>query len=82
MHVHDVDVSIETISQALRGLALTHKEQANKAAEWNEMLRATWQAEYGDVPAEYFVWLDESSVDDKTNQHTGGWAPLGRACVR
>ena len=82
LHVRDVDVSIATISQALRGLALTHKEQANEAAEWNEMLRATWQAEYGDIPAEYFVWLDESSVDDKTNQHTGGWAPLGRACVR
>ena len=45
------------------------------------MLRATWQAEYGDIPAEYFVWLDESSVDDKTNQRTGGWAPLGCACI-
>ena len=63
-------------------MALTHKEQAKKAAERNEMLRATWQAEYGDIPAEYFVWIDKSSVDDKTNQRTQGWAPLGRACVR
>jgi len=79
--VQDVEVSIATISRALRGMALTHKEQAKKAAERNEMLRATWQAEYGDIPAEYFIWLDESSVDDKTNQRTDGWAPLGRPCV-
>jgi len=31
---------------------------------------------------DYFVWLDESSVDDHTNQRTQGWAALGRACVR
>ena len=37
--------------------------------------------EYGDIPAEYFVWLDELSVDDKTNQRTDGWAPLGHPCV-
>jgi|SRR5882762_7888780 len=40
-----------------------------------------WQAEYGDIPAEYFVWLDESSVDDRTDQRNQGWADLGRACV-
>ncbi|KAJ8580170.1 hypothetical protein M405DRAFT_695166, partial [Rhizopogon salebrosus TDB-379] len=68
----DVDVSIATISRALRGMALTHKKQAKQAAERNELLRATWQAQYGDIPAEYFVWLDESSVDNKTNQRTEG----------
>ena len=31
---------------------------------------------------EYFVWLDESSVDDQTNQRCSGWSELGRACVR
>lgn len=31
---------------------------------------------------EYFVWLDEVSVDDRTNQQDSGWAALGRACVR
>jgi transposase len=74
LSVRDVDISIATISRALRGMALTHKEQAKKVAERNEMLRAVWQAEY-------FVWLDELSVDDKTNQCTEGWAPLGCACV-
>jgi hypothetical protein len=51
------------------------------AAERNELLRAAWQAEYGDIPTEYFVWLDESSIDDHTNQCTNGWAMSGLACV-
>jgi hypothetical protein len=36
-------------------MALTHKEWAKKAAEQNEMLRATWQAEYGDIPASHWM---------------------------
>jgi hypothetical protein len=77
LSVHDVEVFISTLSQVMQGLVLTHKAQAKQAAERNELLRATWQAEYRDIPAEYFVWLDELSVDNKTNQRNGGWAPLG-----
>ena len=78
----DKDVSLATLSRVIRRLAVTHKRVSKTAAERNELLRATWQAEYSDIPAEYFVWLDESSVDDKTNQRNHGWAQLGRACVR
>lgn len=78
----DVDVSIATLSRALRRLALSHKSTATAALERNEQLRAAWQARYGDIPMEYYVWLDESSVDDQTNQRRGGWSELGRACVR
>jgi len=60
---------------------MTHKQISKTAIERNELLRATWQAEYGDIPAEYFVWLDELSVDNKTNQRNQGWADLRRACV-
>lgn len=77
-----IHVSIATISRAVRSLALSHKRVSKAASERNELLRATWQAEYGDIPADYFVWLDESSVDDRTNQRTHGWAAIGRACVR
>src|SRR6202040_863239 len=80
--VRDKDVSLASLSRAIRRLAMTHKRISKTAAERNELLRATWQAEYGDIPAEYFVWLDESSVDDRTNQRNHGWAQLGRACVR
>ncbi|KJA18855.1 hypothetical protein HYPSUDRAFT_117594, partial [Hypholoma sublateritium FD-334 SS-4] len=66
------DVSISTISRALRQWELSRKSVASAALERNELLRATWQAEYGDIPAEYCVWLDEASVDDKTNQRQRG----------
>ena len=51
------------------------------AAERNELLRATWIAAYGHIPKEYFVFLDESSVDDITGQRRKGWSQIGRACV-
>jgi transposase len=81
LSARDTDVSLATPSRAIRQLAMTHKRVSKTAAERNELLRATWQAEYGDIPAEYFVWLDESSVDDRTNQRNNGWSDLGRACV-
>lgn len=46
------------------------------------MLRATWQAKYGDIQMDHFVWIGESSVDDRTNQRVNGWASLGRVPVR
>jgi hypothetical protein len=78
----DVDISIATISRALRRLAVLHKKVAREALERDEVVHATWLAEYGDIPVESCLWLDESSVDDRTNQRRNGWAPLGRACVR
>jgi hypothetical protein len=77
----DTLVSIATISWAVPSLALICKCMLKAALERNELLCATWQAKYGDIPADYFVWLDESSVDDHTNQCTQGWAALGHACV-
>ncbi|KAF9045624.1 hypothetical protein BJ165DRAFT_1317214, partial [Panaeolus papilionaceus] len=65
--VRGVEVSISTISQTLQRWAVTNKCVASAAFERNELLQAIWQAEHGDIPAEYCVWLDEASVDDKTN---------------
>ena len=78
----DRDVSLATLSCTIRQLAMTHKQISKMAIERNELLWATWQAKYRDIPAEYFVSLDESSIDDKTNQRNQGWADLGHACVR
>jgi hypothetical protein len=77
----DVNVSISTIFHAVQSLALSRKHVLKAALERNKLLCATWQAEYSDIPADYFVWLDESSVDDHTNQHTHGWAAVGCTCV-
>jgi transposase len=82
LEVRNVDVCLATISRTLQRLAITNKQVAPEAVERNELLRATWQAAYGDIPAEYCIWLDESSVDNRTNQRTRGWAEVGRACVR
>ena len=43
-------------------MALTHKKQVKQASEMNELLRATWQAQYGDIPAEYLFWLDKDDM--------------------
>ena len=76
-----IDVSVATISRALRRWEMSNKNVASAALERNELLQAIWQAEHGDTPAEYCVWIDEASVDDKTNQRERGWSPIGQACV-
>jgi transposase len=77
-----VDVSIATLSRTIRRLAYSHKSISKAAAERDELLRATWRGTYADIPKESFVWLDESSIDDLTNQRMQGWSRLGQACVR
>ena len=69
-----IDVAISTISRTVRRIALSNKKVSTKALEQNEELRATWQAAWGHYPMDYFLWLDEASVDDRTNQRTEGWS--------
>jgi hypothetical protein len=80
--VHEIDVSVATISHALAHLGTTKKLVSKEALERNELLRAMWQAEVGLYPPEYFIWLNESSSDDITMHRTGGWASMGCACVQ
>lgn len=82
LQYRNIDVSIATVWRAVRSLALSHKQISTAALERNELLRAVWLAENGDIPASYIVWLDEASVDDRTNLRSSGWAAVGRACVR
>lgn len=82
LEARDVSVSLATLSRTLRRLDVSNKQVAREALERNDLLRATWQAAYGDIPKEYIVWLDESSIDDRTNQRTSGWTARGLACVR
>lgn len=77
-----VDVSISTLSRAVHSLAITHKQVSKEAIERDNLLRSTWQGVHGSHPADYYVWIDESSVDDHTNQRTNGWAAMGRPCIR
>lgn len=52
------------------------------AAQRNDELRAAWTYDYGDIPAEYFISIDESAIDGKNTSRTQGWADVGRSCVR
>lgn len=80
--VRNVEVSIATVCRVIWRLAITHKHVAKEALERDELVRAAWQAEYGDIPKEAFIWLNESSVDDCTNQRCTGWAMMGCACMQ
>ncbi|KAJ7903004.1 hypothetical protein B0H13DRAFT_1547304, partial [Mycena leptocephala] len=68
----EVDVTLSTLSRALKQIAIMNKTVTAEAIQRDEMLRATWQGVHGDTPMEYFVWLDESSVDNHTHQRTSG----------
>ncbi|KAJ3503155.1 hypothetical protein NMY22_g18348 [Coprinellus aureogranulatus] len=79
----DVDVSISTISRALRHLNMTRKTLTKASAERDEELRQLWEvdmAQYDDP--ELFVAIDESAVDNKTGQRGSGWAEINTRCVR
>ncbi|KAF5317773.1 hypothetical protein D9619_012509 [Psilocybe cf. subviscida] len=81
LQARNVDISIATISRSLRNWEITNKTASSSAIERNEELCATWQAEYGDIPAEYCVWLDEASVDNKTYHRKNAWSKMGSAAV-
>ena len=78
----NVWVSTSTISRTLAQMEITIKQISKTAAERDELVRAIWKGKHGRIAKENIVWLDESSVDDLTNQRLRGWAELGRACVR
>ena len=77
-----VDVSLATLCRTLQRINFSHKQVSKAALERNEALRSVWIAEFGDIPADNFIWLDEASVDNNTCVRQAGWAPLERACVR
>ncbi|KAF9071913.1 hypothetical protein BDP27DRAFT_1198563, partial [Rhodocollybia butyracea] len=78
----DTEVSLSTIYRTLVRIAISSKKISKEAVERDELLLATWMAVNGTTPLEYMVWLDEASVDDRTNLRSNGWAGVGRACVR
>ena len=81
--VCNINISLASLSRALRRLNLTQKKITKAAAERDEELRAVWEimmAQYSDP--ELFVAIDESAVDSRTCQRTQGWSQMGSRCVR
>jgi hypothetical protein len=61
---------------------MTHKAISVAALEHNKLLQATWQAAHAEILMEYFVWVDESGVDDCTTQWLTSWSLMGTACIQ
>lgn len=71
LHLFDTQnvwVSTSTISCAIASMVITNKKISKATGEQDEILRAIWKRKNGRIPMENIVWLDESSVDDLTNQ--------------
>jgi len=83
LDIRGVEISIPTLSRALKKMNLSRKTLTKAAAERNEAVCAVWEgmmAEYTDL--DVFIALDKSAVDSKTMQCTHGWSLVGIQCVR
>jgi hypothetical protein len=72
-----------TMHRTINKLDVSKKRVSKQAAERDEHLRAVWEGEMAqyDDP-DLFVFLDESSVDNKTGQRKEGRSRRGTPCVR
>lgn len=75
-------VSLSTLSRTITRVGLSHKKISQEALERNDLLRASWQVRMGKYTSDQLVFIDESAVDDHTNQRAYGYSMLGRACVQ
>jgi transposase len=80
---HHKQVSMATLCRGISKLNISRKRVTKQAAERNEYLRAIWEGEMAqyDDP-DLFIFLDESSVDNKTGQRNNGRSHRGTPCVR
>jgi hypothetical protein len=81
--VHNLHISIATISQLLAQYNMTQKRVQKVAAEHDEKLWGIWEADmaqYNDP--DVFVALDESAVNNQTIQCQYGQSAAGTPCVR
>jgi transposase len=62
----DVVVSLATLSRAVYRAGLSWKAISKESAERDELVRAMWRAEYGQIPWLCAVWLDESGIEGCT----------------
>ena len=80
--VRNVSVLMATISRFLWSRDFTWKTVSRKALEGDRIVRACWEAETAQyVDPDYFVFIDESHIDQKTAQRQHGWAPVGLPLV-
>ena len=75
---HGVYVSLAMISRTLARMQISKKSLSRRAAERNERLRTLWEMEIAELDdPDYFVFIDESAVDNRTVQRSTGWSATG-----
>lgn len=81
--VRNVSVSMAMISRFLWSRDFTWKTVLRKALEGDRIVRVCWEAETAQyVDPDYFVFIDESHINQKTAQRQHGWAPVGLPPVK
>ncbi|KAJ7196591.1 hypothetical protein B0H12DRAFT_985715, partial [Mycena haematopus] len=61
--VHDIEVSLATLSRTLKRLGYSNKKLSRVAAERSASKRRAYKHEIGNYPPEYLVFADEAAVN-------------------
>lgn len=70
--------SLATISRTLTRMQCSKKSLSRRAAERNEELRTLWELEVAELDdPDFFVFVDESAVDNRTVRRSSGWSFVG-----
>ena len=79
---HGIHISLATISRTLARMQYSKKSLSRRAAERNEDLRNLWELEMAELDdPDFFVFIDESAVDNRTVRRSSGWSPVGGRSV-
>ena len=77
-----VRVSLATVSRTLTRMHCSKKSLSRRASERNEGLRTLWELELAEFDdPDFFVFVDESAVDNRTVQRSNGWSSVGGRSV-
>lgn len=78
-----VEISISSLSRALRRLHYTRKAVSKRALERDIILRAAYMNRVGEIvpDPEMLMFTDESARDGRTSGRRMGWSLSGTRCV-
>ncbi|KAJ7212603.1 hypothetical protein GGX14DRAFT_332640, partial [Mycena pura] len=72
--MHDLHVSLPTLSRTLHRLGYTSKKLSRVAAERSAEKRQAFEHEIGRYPLDYLVFADEAAVNILTTYRSNGWS--------
>ena len=75
--MHDISVSVATLSRTLKQLGLSNKKLSCLAHERNQEDRSEFRRRMANDPPERLVFADESAVNVLTTYRMNGWSLKG-----